>query len=83
MAIHRSVPIIQDIPILKHLFKFDSDKWLRTELLIILTPHVIRTSDDSERLKQIEIARMNWCECDVYRVHGDINVLARWAESTY
>ncbi len=74
-SIHRSVPIIQDIPILKHLFKFDSDKWLRTELLIILTPHVIRTTDDSERLKQIEIARMNWCECDVYRVHGDINVL--------
>lgn len=73
-SIHRSVPIIQDIPILKHLFKFDSDKWLRTELLIILTPHVIRTTDDSERLKQIEIARMNWCECDVYRVHGDINV---------
>ncbi len=73
-SIRRRVPIIQDIPILRSLFKFDSDRWLRTELLIILTPHVIRSSDDSERLKQIEVARMSWCECDVYRVHGDINV---------
>jgi len=73
-AVHRRVPFIKDIPILKHLFKFDSDNWERSELLIILTPHVIRSSDDNERLKQVEIARMNWCECDVHRVHGDINV---------
>jgi hypothetical protein len=66
--------VINKIPLLRHLFKFDSDEWRRTELLIILTPHVIRSVADSERLKQMEIARMNWCESDVYRVHGDINV---------
>lgn len=73
-GVHRRVPIIQDIPVLKHLFKFDSDQWARSELLIILTPHVIRSSEDNERLKHVEIARMHWCEADVYRVHGDINV---------
>ncbi len=73
-GIQRRVPVIQNIPILKHLFKFDSDEWLRAELLIILTPHVVRSVEDSERLKQMEVARMNWCECDVFRVHGDINV---------
>jgi type II secretory pathway component GspD/PulD (secretin) len=72
--IKRRVPIIKEIPILKHLFKYDSDEITRAELLIILTPHVIRSSADSERLKQIETARMHWCESDVYRIHGDINV---------
>jgi type II secretion system protein D len=73
-GVHRRVPIIKDIPVLKHLFKFDSEIWERSELLIILTPHVIRSSDDNERLKQVEFARMSWCECDVYRIHGDVNV---------
>ena len=70
---HRNVPGIKRIPILRNLFRFDSDVWRRTELLIILTPHVINSVEDNERLKQAEIARMNWCEADVYRVHGDIN----------
>jgi type II secretory pathway component GspD/PulD (secretin) len=73
-GVHRRVPIIQDIPVLKHLFKFDSEETRRAELLVILTPHVIRSIEDSERLKQVEIARMHWCERDVYRIHGDINV---------
>ncbi|QDV64973.1 secretin N-terminal domain-containing protein [Crateriforma conspicua] len=73
-SIRRRVPYLSDIPVLKHLFKFDSDRWFRSELLVILTPHVIRSSDDNERLKQAEFARMSWCECDVYRVHGDIHM---------
>ncbi len=73
---HRKVPGLQHIPILRSLFKYDADEWARTELLIILTPHVINSIDDSERLKQAELARMNWCEADVYRIHGDVNVLS-------
>ncbi len=72
----RNIPGIENIPILRNLFRYDGDVWKRSELLIILTPHVIKSAEDSERVKQAEIARMNWCEADVYRIHGDINLPA-------
>ncbi|HRE99094.1 MAG TPA: secretin N-terminal domain-containing protein [Pirellulaceae bacterium] len=70
--IHRKVPILGDIPIIDRLFRFDSLIQKRTELLIILTPRVIRSQSDEERLKQTELARMSWCAADVYDLHGDL-----------
>ena len=71
--IHRAIPYLSDIPVLGDIFKFDSTKQLRTELLIILTPHVIRTPEDAERIKRAEMARMSWCAADIYEIHGDID----------
>jgi len=71
--VHRSVPILGDIPIIEHFFRYDGKFKRRTELLIILTPHIIRTPEDSERLRQVEMARMSWCACDVYRLMDDID----------
>jgi len=70
--IARKVPLLGDVPLIKHLFRYDSLGTRRAELLIILTPHVIRNAQDSKRIKQTEIARMNWCAADVYELHGDI-----------
>jgi type II secretory pathway component GspD/PulD (secretin) len=72
-AIDRRVPYLSDIPLLGNLFRYDGMFERRTELLIILTPHVIRSPEDAERLQQTEMARMSWCTADVYRVHGDVN----------
>lgn len=36
------VPFLQDIPLLGHLFRQDSDNNTRTELLVLITPRVIR-----------------------------------------
>ena len=69
---HRKVPWLGDLPIVKHLFRFDSVSNSRAELLIILTPHVVRSEADMERLKQTEMARMSWCACDVFDLHGEI-----------
>ncbi|WDQ15709.1 secretin N-terminal domain-containing protein [Rhodopirellula sp. P2] len=69
---HRKVPYLGDIPLLKHLFRFDSVSNTRAELLIILTPHIVRSEADMERLKQTEMARMSWCACDVFNLHGEI-----------
>lgn len=69
---HRQVPWLGDVPVLKYLFSYDYNQLLRTELLIILTPHVVRSQDDMERLKQAEFARMSWCEADVFDVHGSV-----------
>ncbi len=70
--VHRSVPFLGDIPIVEHLFRFDSHMKARTELLIILTPHVIRTSEDNERIRQLEMARMSWCARDVFSLMDDM-----------
>ncbi|MCR9293244.1 MAG: hypothetical protein NXI32_11025 [bacterium] len=72
-TIHRKVPWIGDLPILKHLFRYNLFDSERTELLIIMTPHVVRSQGDMERLKQAEFARMSWCEADIFSLHGDVS----------
>ncbi len=76
-ALHRRVPLLADIPLVGNLFRFDSTRLVRTELLIILTPHVVRSRADSERLKQIESARMSWCLGDVVDLHGPAGLRSR------
>lgn len=70
---HRKVPWLGDIPIIKNFFRYEFNQVERTELLIIMTPHIIRSESDMQRLKQAEFARMSWCEADVFDIHGDIN----------
>ena len=41
------VPLLSDIPVLGNLFKTTSDVQRRTELLVLLTPRVIRDSNDA------------------------------------
>jgi general secretion pathway protein D len=73
-AVHRRVPILADIPLLGSLFRFDSTATRRTELLIILTPHVVNNRFEAEMLKQVESARMNWCLSDVVQMHGPVGL---------
>ena len=71
-TIHRQVPWLGDIPVIKHLFQYDLNEIQRTELVIIMTPHVVRSQGDMERLKQAEFARISWCEADIFEIHGDV-----------
>jgi general secretion pathway protein D len=41
------IPVLSDIPILGNLFKTTGDTVKRTELLVLLTPHVIRDRNDA------------------------------------
>jgi len=72
LNIDRRVPILSDIPLLGNFFRYDLNQQERAELLIILTPYVIRGPEDEFRLKQAEYSRMSWCICDVEAIHGDI-----------
>ena len=76
-ALHRRVPILADVPLLGELFKFDSVATERKELLIVLTPHVVRSRFDSEMIKQVESARMSWCLSDVIDLHGPVGLRSR------
>lgn len=67
----RRVPYLADVPFLGGLFRYDQFTGKRTELLIILTPQVVRSPEDAARLRQAEAARMHWCAADVHAIHGD------------
>ncbi|QDS98588.1 secretin N-terminal domain-containing protein [Adhaeretor mobilis] len=69
-ALHRRVPLLADIPLLGDLFRYDTTSTVRSELLIILTPHIVRNRHEAEMLKQVESARMNWCLSDVVEWSG-------------
>jgi type II secretion system protein D len=68
--LHRRVPLLADVPLVGDLFRYDSSRQVKTELLIILTPHVVRSRRDAEMLKQVESARMSWCLSDVVSLNG-------------
>ena len=42
----RGIPFLSDVPVLGPLFQFTKEEETRKELLVILTPHVIRSDDD-------------------------------------
>lgn len=66
----RRVPYLSDIPVLGNLFRYDSSISQRTELLIVLTPYVIRGPEESARIKREEAAKMHWCAGDVVDIYG-------------
>jgi type II secretion system protein D len=75
--LHRRVPLLADIPLVGDLFRYDSHIQTKRELLIILTPHVIRNRQDAEIIKQVESARMSWCLSDVVDLHGPSGLRSR------
>ncbi len=44
------VPFLKDIPILGYLFKMAENKTTKTELIFLLTPHVVDSRDDADRV---------------------------------
>ncbi|MBA4019359.1 MAG: hypothetical protein C0483_19505 [Pirellula sp.] len=82
-VIHRRVPVLSSIPILGNLFRYDNETSERTELLIIMTPHIVRDEEDASRLRHVESARMSWCLGDVKALTGNAGLFAKgdiWAE---
>lgn len=71
-TITRKVPYLADIPVLGNLFRYDSVEDSRTELLIIMTPYIVRKPEDADALNLVESERMSWCLADVIDVHGDV-----------
>jgi type II secretion system protein D len=82
--LHRKVPWLGDIPVVGRLFRFDSVQSMKTELLIIMTPHIVRNETEADAIKQAEAARMSWCMADVTEIHGDAGLRTRtddWSDA--
>jgi len=73
----RAVPYLSDLPLIGPAFRFTSTTDERTELLIIMTPHVINGDEDLARLKTVESERMSWALSDVIDLHGDVGLSGR------
>jgi len=52
------VPLLGDIPVLGNLFRSQSDANVRTELIVFITPRVIRNADDARDISEELRARM-------------------------
>lgn len=71
-TIERKVPWLGDLPVVKYAFRYDSTRTRRTELLIFLTPRIVKDDADAEIIKQIESERLHFIEQDAEAVHGPL-----------
>lgn len=46
--VRNGVPFLMDVPVLGRLFRYEQDKRERTELVILITPHVIRDRNEAQ-----------------------------------
>ncbi|MCF0233817.1 MAG: hypothetical protein HUK22_02415, partial [Thermoguttaceae bacterium] len=70
----RGVPYLSDIPVLGWLFRYDREVEQRKELLIVMTPHILRNSEDFERVKRIEASKMNWDLEKAMEINGNMGL---------
>ena len=70
----RSVPYLGDLPLLGQLFRYDTESERRTELLIIMTPRVVKNEADIDAIKAIESDRMSWLLDDLIELQGDVGL---------
>lgn len=57
--VENKVPLLGDIPLLGYAFKYKTKNKQKTELIVFLTPHIVRTPDDLSRMSRNENARMD------------------------
>lgn len=71
-TITRKVPWLGDLPMVGQAFRFDSHSHRRTELLIFMTPRIIKSEEYNETHKQIEASRIHFTESVAEEIHGPL-----------
>ena len=71
-TLERKVPWLSDIPLIGEIFQFKSKTTRRTELLMFLTPRVVKGNAYNEMIKQIESDRLHYTESEAEEIHGPI-----------
>ncbi|HIM30184.1 MAG TPA: general secretion pathway protein GspD [Planctomycetes bacterium] len=70
----RRIPILSDIPVVGRLFRFDAESESRKELLIFMTPHIMKDKGDTDWLNYVESQRLSWCLSDIVEMYGDVGM---------
>jgi hypothetical protein len=63
------IPYFKDIPYVGALFRYRTHTISRREVLIIMTPHIIRSELDQARILAEESAKIKWCLPEVAKIH--------------
>ncbi len=74
---HHGVPVLDDIPVVNFFFHYDSVIKEKTELLIIMTPHIVKNQSEADALRRAEAAKMTWCINDVTKIYGEAGLRRR------
>jgi type II secretory pathway component GspD/PulD (secretin) len=64
------IPYMKDIPYVGALFRYRTHTIARREILIIMTPHIVRSEIDQARILAEESAKMRWCLPEVLNAHS-------------
>ena len=64
------VPWLGDLPYVGALFRYRTQLKTKSELMIILTPHIVRSRVDADRILAEEAKRMDWIIGDVVKTQG-------------
>jgi general secretion pathway protein D len=64
------IPWFGDLPYVGAAFRYRTQAKSKTELLVILTPHIVRSRADAEKLLSDEARKMDWTLPDVLKIHG-------------
>ena len=72
--ISRGVPYLSDVPVLGWLFRYDQEVETRKELLIVMTPRIMRTSDDYKEALRVEMNRTTVNLDEAMAIHGNMGL---------
>ncbi len=61
------VPFLMDIPVIGRAFRVDTDSVKRTELVVLLTPHVVRDRQESRSATEAFLSRLGGMRHDLIR----------------
>jgi general secretion pathway protein D len=69
----RGVPFLMDMPVLGRLFRVESERVDRTELILLITPHVIRSRDEARSVTEEFEGRIRNLKKMIERIKGQQN----------
>src|SRR5262249_22459167 len=64
------IPWLGDLPGIGACFRYRTQSKTKREVLVILTPHIVRSRLDADRILAEEARRMDWILGDVIKMHG-------------
>ncbi|MDO5309115.1 MAG: secretin N-terminal domain-containing protein [Planctomycetia bacterium] len=72
--ISRGVPYLSDIPVVGWFFRYDQEVETRKELLIVMTPRIMRNPSDFQETLRLETKRTNVNLSDAMAINGNMGL---------
>ncbi|MSQ94602.1 MAG: hypothetical protein EXR98_08600 [Gemmataceae bacterium] len=80
--IENKIPWFGDLPLIGAAFRYRTYDKKKSELIIIMTPHIVRNRQEAERILSEETRRIDWSLGNVMHVHGSANCMPLLPQGT-